>query len=406
MPEFTFLTEEQIWGDDALNVIKNYGKKVAPTDLTVILGGYMTAGGNRTSEDDLTCSSWSASSHKNEDVRCVFYEGDEGWTDTQERRISARPALPPSEASKISPSEERAIDGIRVAEYGEYPQTVADERTSRKLERLHDSRSLRPTGKNYTFDSVGLKDYDTPFKATSFSEYEMDGKRYIRVPGRPADGDSKLSTGEQVKVEKPYWVEVQPIEWLMDRSGTMVAKKCLFAGIQFDTKSSYDGDFSKTSMKHYLDTYFAKEMEPSKERDWDKTWGKVDWAKDTDTDILKKIENFDVNLERPDGYKNVPLMYAINFKKLETAKYLIDKKSDVNHKNSMGFTPLMAAAIKGHAEIVQKLLDAGANVNTARQGRTALDMAKNYGYEDIAQLLTPQINKFSVLAKSRCAGRI
>ncbi|MBO5997374.1 MAG: ankyrin repeat domain-containing protein, partial [Alphaproteobacteria bacterium] len=139
--------------------------------------------------------------------------------------------------------------------------------------------------------------------------------------------------------------------------------------------------------------------------DWDKTWGKVDWAKDTDTDILKKIENFDVNLERPDGYKNTPLMYAINFKKLETAKYLIDKNADVNHKNSMGFTPLMAAAIKGHTQIVQKLLDAGANVNIARQGRTALDMAKNYGHEDIANLLTAGIKKLSILTKFRRNGR-
>ena len=110
----------------------------------------------------------------------------------------------------------------------------------------------------------------------------MDGKRYIRVLGRPADYDSKLSTGERVKKGKPYWVEVQPIEWLMDKSGWVVAKKCLFAGIQFDEKylqkswfpgrryyktALYDGDFSKTFMKHYLDTYFAKEMEPfSKER--------------------------------------------------------------------------------------------------------------------------------------------
>lgn len=259
--DFTFLKEDQIWGDGALDVMKRYGTKVAPTDLTVILGGYMTGGGERTSEDDLTCSSWSASSDGG--VRCVNYKGDKDWTHTGLRKGSARPALPPSEAFKISPSEARAIAGIRVAEYGEYPQTVADERTSEKLERLHDSRSLRPTGKNYTFDSVDLSDCDTSFKATSYQEYEMDGKRYIRVPGRPADGDSKLSTGEQVESGKPYWVEVQPIEWLMDRSGTMVAKKCLFAGIQFDTKASYNGDFSKTSIKHYLDTYFAKEMEPT-----------------------------------------------------------------------------------------------------------------------------------------------
>ena len=258
---FTFLAEDQIWGDDALDVMKKYGTKVAPTDLTVILGGYMTDGDTRTPEGDLTCASWSASSNEGEGARCVNGEGGRLWSYTNSRKISARPALPPSEASKISPSEARAIAGIRVAEYGEYPQTVADDETCEKLERLHDSRSLRPTGKNYTFDSVDLDDFRA-FKATSYQEYEMDGKRYIRVPGRPADDESKLSTGEQVEEGKPYWVQVQPIEWLMDRSGTMVAKKCLFAGIQFDTKRKYDGDFSKTFMKHYLDTYFAKEMMP------------------------------------------------------------------------------------------------------------------------------------------------
>ena len=223
----------------------------------------MTAGDTRTSEGGLTCASWSASSYDYEGVRCVYCGGDEYWSDAYRRTFSARPALLPSEASRIRPSEARAIDGIRVAEYGEYPQTVADDRTGKNLERLYASESLRPTGKNYTFDAVHLIAINTPFKATAYPEYELDGKRYIRVPGRPADDNSKLSTGEQVEAGKPYWVEVQPIEWLMDRSGTMVAKKCLFAGIQFDTKSSYDGDFSKTSMKHYLDTYFAKEMEPT-----------------------------------------------------------------------------------------------------------------------------------------------
>lgn len=261
--DFTFLKKDQIWGDGALEVMMRYGTNVAPTDLTVILGGSMIS--DRPFKDDLTCNSWSASPSPfvYGGVDCVYYEGGTSMYETNRRTISARPALPPSEASKISPSEVRVIAGIRVAKYGEYPQTVADERTSAKLERLHDSRSLRPTGKNYTFDSVGLTDYDTSFKATSYPEYEMDGKRYIRVPGRPAADNTKLSTGEQVESGKPYWVEVQPIEWLMDRSGTMVAEKCLFAGIQFDTNKRYDGDFSKTSMKHYLDTYFAKEMEPT-----------------------------------------------------------------------------------------------------------------------------------------------
>ena len=261
--DFTFLNDDQIWGDDALEVIKRYGTKVAPTDLTVILGGGMNNSGARTYEGDLGCASWTASLGYNCLVRCVYHNGAVFWINSNNRWISARPALLPSEASKISPREASGFDGIRVAEYGEYPQTVADERTSERLERLHSLSSLRSTGKNYTFDSVALGDCYTPFKKTTYPEYKMDGKRYVRIPGRPSDNASKLSTGEQVKDGKPYWVEVQPIEWLMDRSGTMVAKKCLFAGIQFDTKNSYDGDFSKTSMKHYLDTYFAKEMEPA-----------------------------------------------------------------------------------------------------------------------------------------------
>ncbi len=267
--DFTLLTENQIWGDGALEVMKRYGTKVAPTDLTVILGGWMSSRGDRTSEGDLTCASWSASSAEYVGVRCVSERGYEGWSTPNNNIIySVRPALPPSEASKISPSIARAINGIFVAEYGEYPQTVADDVTCERLERLHDSRSLRLSGKNYTFDSVDLDDsvdsngYITSFKATSYPEYEMDGKRYIRVPGRHAE-DGKLSTGEQVKEGKPYWVEVQPIEWLMDKSGWMVSKKCLFAGVQFDRNAQYYGDFKKTFMKHYLDTYFAKEMEPA-----------------------------------------------------------------------------------------------------------------------------------------------
>ncbi|MBO5997410.1 MAG: hypothetical protein J6P93_02675, partial [Alphaproteobacteria bacterium] len=58
MPEFTFLTEKQI---GALDVMKRYGTKVAQTDLASILSGHMTNRDDRTSEGDLTCTSWSAS---------------------------------------------------------------------------------------------------------------------------------------------------------------------------------------------------------------------------------------------------------------------------------------------------------------------------------------------------------
>ena len=188
MPEFTFLTEEQIWGvengNGKLEVMKRYGTKVAPTDLTVILGCYMTDGDDCTSEGDLTCGSWSASLSEDGDVCCVSYRGNRTFNYTGMRKASVRPALPPSEASKIQPQNiKTGINGVRIYEYGEYPQTVADYKRSNKLEKLFKSKKLNTTGKNYTFDSVDLDGLGTAFKATSFSEYEMDGKRYIRVQG-------------------------------------------------------------------------------------------------------------------------------------------------------------------------------------------------------------------------------
>jgi len=262
--DFTLLTEKQIWGDTKgdgqLDVMKQYGTRVAPTDLTLILGGYMIslASGYRTSEGDLTCSPYTASSDGGGHAYCVGFDGGKDWARPYRRYVSVRPAIPPSEASKINPSEVRVLNGIRVVEYGEYPQTTVDVDTSIKLEELLESKSLRPTGRNYTFDSI--EDENTPFMATSYPEYELNGKRYIRLPGIPADINSYLSTGEHVRKRKPYWVEVQPIEWLVDESGWMVSKKCLFAGIQLDSKDEYNGDFKNTSLKKYLDTYFSKEM--------------------------------------------------------------------------------------------------------------------------------------------------
>ena len=56
----TFLTEDQIWGGSALDVIKKYGTQTALTDLAIALGGYMGSG-STTSEGDKAGYVWSAS---------------------------------------------------------------------------------------------------------------------------------------------------------------------------------------------------------------------------------------------------------------------------------------------------------------------------------------------------------
>ncbi len=58
----TFLTEDQIWGGSALDVIKKYGTQTALTDLAIALGGYMGSG-STTSEGDKAGYVWSASAN-------------------------------------------------------------------------------------------------------------------------------------------------------------------------------------------------------------------------------------------------------------------------------------------------------------------------------------------------------
>ena len=72
----TFLTEDQIWGGSALDVIKKYGTKTALTDLAIALGGYMGSS-STTSEGDKAGYVWSASANGS-DVRVVRCGGGQG----------------------------------------------------------------------------------------------------------------------------------------------------------------------------------------------------------------------------------------------------------------------------------------------------------------------------------------
>ena len=150
---------------------------------------------------------------------------------------------------------------VQICEYGAYPQTVAPKSVSQELEAQYQKNALKTTGKTYTFDSAELDAYSTGFTPRNCAEYSFAGKKYVRIEGKPYDSDSILSDGTSVQKGQAYWFEVQQIEWLMDPKGTWVARQALFAGIQFDTKDRYDGNFANTAMYNYLQTHFAKEME-------------------------------------------------------------------------------------------------------------------------------------------------
>jgi ankyrin repeat protein len=52
---------------------------------------------------------------------------------------------------------------------------------------------------------------------------------------------------------------------------------------------------------------------------------------------------------------------------------------------------LIDAAQRGREDIVKKLIDAGADVNTKEHGRTALSWAAFSGFAGIVKMLSPRI---------------
>ena len=263
MNNFTFLTEDQIFGNNQLDIISRYGTKCAITDFSILLGGYMSSD-DYTSEGntgkDRTGWWWTKTPYNN-NARVVGDLGTSYWDYVNRRDGGARPALPYSSIQSISSNGVRGASGIKEIEYGEYPQTIVDENYSHELERAYYNGSLRTTGKNYTTDSVRYQDNDTNFRARAHTEYEYNGSKYIRFVGDSNCDGFVLSDGRTIQSGNTYWVRVEPITWLVDeRANIALSKKLIFSGVQFKNRMDYKGDFDRTNIKQFMDNYFSKEI--------------------------------------------------------------------------------------------------------------------------------------------------
>lgn len=266
MLNFNYLFKEQVFGDSQLGIFRKYGTTCQLSDFAKLLGGYVSSsmydieGGIKR---DYVCQWWLRTFHKNK-AHTVFFE-NLSRERVNRRDIGARPVLSYSAIKNLSSNAEIGDSGVLEIEYGEYPQTVADNNISNQLDYLFGTNSLKRTGKKYTADSVELKDYSTPFQAREFEEYEYNGEKYIRFVADEKNNGENLSNGNKITKGNTYWIKVEPIKWLVDlEEDIAVAKNCLFSGIQFKNKCDYQGYLEDTDLKWFTDNCFAKEINSSK----------------------------------------------------------------------------------------------------------------------------------------------
>jgi hypothetical protein len=92
-------------------------------------------------------------------------------------------------------------------------------------------------------------------------------------------------------------------------------------------------------------------------------------------------------------YDGTALIAAAHRGHVEIVRALIAAKAPLNHVNNLGWTALLEAVVLGngganHTAIVDALVKAGADVNIAdRHGTTALGHARTRGYSQIARIL-------------------
>ncbi len=175
MSDFTFLTQEQCFGRDKLDILKKRGTKAAITDFSVLLGGWVSGEHieNDSSLEGRTGSYWTRSDDGVNDVRVVVGSGRRICSDVLYRFGGARPALPFSSIGSIPTNGEsgkRARDGILEVEYGYYPQKAVSRDMQERLERAYRSGSISKTRNSYTTDSVAYDEYDTSFQPQTHVE--------------------------------------------------------------------------------------------------------------------------------------------------------------------------------------------------------------------------------------------
>ncbi len=267
--EVTLLREDQIFGKRALKMFSEYGTRCGASDLAILQGALRSFYPYRTSDDLLTACYWTASADASGRVGFINSFGDKDYYNPFLRGISVRPALPPSTvASIIDSCVVHHPRGKRYSVFNafEYPQKVnfsgiVTRRTlcSTKEYWARLDQLGWPTGQYYTFkERKDSYDYERPFRPKK-SEVYFAGRRYITVDVWPYDEFGRLNNG--TPTAPGCWVEILPVTWLLDNeTGWAVSHVALFAGMQFDDKPYYDGNFEQTVVNDYLQKYFAPEL--------------------------------------------------------------------------------------------------------------------------------------------------
>ena len=238
-----FLTQNQLYDDTALDVIKKRKPNAVITDYAIILGGYVS---NFDDGSNLKyrIGSYFTGSYNESSVGIVYDDGKNYYTSLKRRDTGIRLVMPFKD--KI-PSNNGIVlekpDGVLEVEYGYYPQDTVTIKLEEELNNKFLNNNIRVTGNIHLFDFDG--------NITTTEVYEFNEKRFVFVKANfyRNRNSYKLSNEKIYKNGSYVWIEVKPIKWLIDKSSNlMIMEKILFEGVSFEDANDFINKYLKNEM--------------------------------------------------------------------------------------------------------------------------------------------------------------
>ena len=254
MVKFDILESKDVFGDKRLKVFNKYGTRCSLTDFAILTGAYVYQFNHTREGTELknrTCSWWIKTFYLG-DVFCVDGNGYRSVQEVYNNQYTLRPVTSFSSISKDMKNIRVNQLGVEIGEYGMYPNSLVDEKYSYKLEKIFQNGGINTTGKIYKTDTQ------------EYIEYKHHGNRFIRIVQEKHSYIKKLNNGTELKKGNVYWLNVEPIEWLIDRESDKVFPlRGIVGDIKFDNNPHYYGSFENTNIKRFLDDEFIHEIIPT-----------------------------------------------------------------------------------------------------------------------------------------------
>jgi len=241
MNRYTLLGKEQVFGPNCIDIFKSYGRKCAVTDYDILLGDNVSYT-VKTEQGEPTGSWWTKTVDRTwGGIVCVKEDGEKSVVTAFEGCFGVRPALYYPGIRALCAHKPVGPYGFKEITFGEFVQTVVDQDLENILESNYNSGLINITGKYYP-------PYFADFPK-GFQEYIYNNKKYVRLGKNRHNAGKMLSDGRIAQPDKPYWLAVEPIKWIVSNEDDwIISKKTLLSRIPFAKHIRYP-EYTKFS-KH------------------------------------------------------------------------------------------------------------------------------------------------------------